>query len=582
MAAPPSSTPTYRAFLGDVELTGVAFSDAQTLTGTVPAGVAVGTYAVTVENALGQRGSKDAAFQVQESGACSAAAITLLTAAVAAPNGVTVGQRVTVTATVRNSGSAGASIEGVITPPPNVFTPVSSDAGPKTAAAGASVTFTWVYTAAAVTPAEVTFAVDATGQDSAGSPVRAERVVTNAVLVSAAANLSLSAEASRARANVDQDIDYTLTVTNNGGSDARVVPAADTSVTGAAAVTVVSAPVAGETLVPAGQAGTFTWRFRVNAPTVLAIAGRLATAIDQNTNQPLTVSPAAAVQVTVVRPTALTAAVAASPARVDAGAPVAVVVTVQNLAGAADALAVAPVVNAPAGFALASGPTSPSQVIAGGATGTFGYTYTAGGGGGQFSVTATGTDANTGGQVSSSATSNQVRVRFLLSGGVTGLTADDGALRLDVAGTADDVTAAVTRASPSFAFRVDAGVAYSVSVSAQPTGQACSVTGGSAGNGSGTMPASDVPLAVSCVARTFTLAVATAPAGVGPVLCNDAPCASSYPFGTVLTLTAPPGRGFHLQRVERRLLWQWGLPAHDDREPERRGELPGRRCSRLA
>ena len=216
---------TYRAFVGDVELTNVAFSDPQTLTGTVPAGLPLGTYSIAAENALSQRGSLPDAFQVQEGGTCSSAAITLVTAAVAAPNGVTVGQRVTVTANVRNVGSNAASIQGVITPPANLFTPVSADAGPKDAAAGASVTFTWVFTATAVTAAEgITFSVDATGQDSAGTPVRAERVTTGAVLVSGAANLSLSAQADRASANVNQNIDYTLTVTNNGSAAATGGP----------------------------------------------------------------------------------------------------------------------------------------------------------------------------------------------------------------------------------------------------------------------------------------------------------------------------------------------------------------------
>src|SRR5512138_3410033 len=55
---------THRAWLGNVELTGVTWLDTTTLKTTVPPGLPVGAQDLTVENALGERGALNGAYTV--------------------------------------------------------------------------------------------------------------------------------------------------------------------------------------------------------------------------------------------------------------------------------------------------------------------------------------------------------------------------------------------------------------------------------------------------------------------------------------------------------------------------------------
>ena len=152
-----------RAWLGSTELTGVTWVGTTTLNATVPAGLAPGTYDLTVENALGNTGTGKGAY-------------TVLTTAPFAetetinPATVTVGQSLTLTVTVSNAGSAAITsfklgVPSVSSPDGGSTSPPSPPpAAPPQILPGQSSTFSWTYTATA--PGHVSISVECTGIDS--------------------------------------------------------------------------------------------------------------------------------------------------------------------------------------------------------------------------------------------------------------------------------------------------------------------------------------------------------------------------------------------------------------------------------
>ena len=173
----------YRAWVGDVELSNVGWADASELTGVVPAGIPAGTYALTVQSPLGARGAKDDAFEVRQ-GACPVeTAAIALTGPIAAPATATLGQLVTVTATVQNSGQAAAlGVQATVVSAPAALTFLGGPGGPQDVPAGQARTFTWTYTAS--TAGAGVLVIDAAGSAAdTGLPVAAQRVSTNLVVV---------------------------------------------------------------------------------------------------------------------------------------------------------------------------------------------------------------------------------------------------------------------------------------------------------------------------------------------------------------------------------------------------------------
>jgi hypothetical protein len=169
----------YRGWVGDVELTEVLWLDAATLTATVPAGIAAGVYALTIESPFGETSVLEG-FRVS-AGVCTPARALLALEAGAAPAAVRVGSTVVVSATVRNTGDAiAAGVTTSVVAPPG-FALFTSPADPLDIAAGESRTFTWTYTAES---GRGTFAVTATGVDlSSGDRTSAPTVNTNEVAV---------------------------------------------------------------------------------------------------------------------------------------------------------------------------------------------------------------------------------------------------------------------------------------------------------------------------------------------------------------------------------------------------------------
>ena len=141
----PAVDETFRAWLGDVPLQAVRRVDDTTLAGTVPAGLPLGPGTLRVEGPYGTSGELASAFTVD------APPVGALTATIsAAPATVTVGQSITVTLLVQNTGTAG--LTGVVPGAPSVTGTgtTGTPAGPTpaslaTLAPGASGSFTWTY-----------------------------------------------------------------------------------------------------------------------------------------------------------------------------------------------------------------------------------------------------------------------------------------------------------------------------------------------------------------------------------------------------------------------------------------------------
>jgi uncharacterized repeat protein (TIGR01451 family) len=159
----PSLDTTHRAWLDEVELEAVTWIDTTALRATVPAGLPIGGHALTVQNALGERGSLDGAYTVLP---LSGLAGTL---SVDRPT-VNLGQQLMLALTLTNTG--GIALANIV-----LGTPVatSTDGGgtlpvgatpapPSSMAAGERHELTWIYQATSV--GHVSFAVTASAVDS--------------------------------------------------------------------------------------------------------------------------------------------------------------------------------------------------------------------------------------------------------------------------------------------------------------------------------------------------------------------------------------------------------------------------------
>jgi hypothetical protein len=540
---------TYRAWVGDVELTSVKWTSASELTALVPAGIPVGTYGLTLESPFGGKGVKDAAFQVRQ-GACPIETAALVTTnPVAAPATLTVGQDVTVTATVQNNGQAAAlGVLASVFSAPAGFTvhgalPAAQDVPP-----GQARTFTWTYTAS-VSGGGV-FVIDATGSAAdSGLSVAAPRVNTNAVLVNPGAFLTANAVVAPTQATVGQLITVVLTVTNHSTTAAIATPAI--AVTGP--VTAGNAPTARS--IPGGTTQAFQWTFTASAPGTATFTASVS-GTDPGSGKQVTV-PTAPADVTVQSPPGL-AATLAIPSTIELGDfTVIMLVTNSGSATAADVAEVVPDqptarAGSTAGVVLKSGPTgAPATVAAGQPAVAFTWVFTATSPGTlTLTSAARGREANTGTPVASGpAETSPARVGLHTVGGtVSGLVGAGLVLHNGV----DSFAVPAGATSYVLPTPVGSGGAYAVTVTAQPTApsQTCTVA-----NGSGTMGAANVTnVDVTCTTSLFTVGgTVTGLAGSGLVLHNGTeslpvPADGPYTFTTqvpsggtyAVTVTAQP------------------------------------------
>ena len=508
---------TYQAWVGDVELTGVAWHDGTELTAVVPAGMPVGTYTLTLQSPYGTKGTKDDAFQVRAGPCPVETAALVITNPFAAPATASVGQDLTVTATVQNNGQAAAlGVMASIVSFPAGLTFKSGPAGTQDVPAGQARTFTWTYTATAAGGGVFVIEAAGTAADS-GLPVTSPRVNTNAVLVNPGSFLTANTVVAPAQgqATVGQLITVALTATNHTTTAVLVTP----SIVVTGPVTAGNTPVA--LTIPGGSTQFFQWNFTASAVGVASFTASVS-GIDPGTGLEVTV-PTATSNVTVQGSPGL-AATLAIPATIELG-DFTVTMLVSSTGGATAASVLDVVPDLPtalpastAGVVLKSGPTgAPATVAAGQPAVAFTWVFTATAPGTlTLTSTARGRDANTGATiVSPAASSSPAQVGLHTVGGTvsglagTGLVLHNGTESLAIV------------ADGAFTFLTPAGTGapYAVTVAAQPLNpsQTCTVA-----NGSGLVGAINVTnVTVTCTTNSFTVGgTVTGLTGTGLVLHN--------------------------------------------------------------
>jgi hypothetical protein len=284
-------TPTidtrHRAWLGDAELSDVAWVSTTKLTAKVPAGLPVGAQKLTVENAIGGRGVLDAAFTVLEAPPFSAT--------IAASRArVNVGQEFTLTFTVANARTADVVDFALGTPVPSStdgaqVTLVSgpTPSAPATLAAGSSQSFTWTYSATAA--GTLTATVSATGKDDlSGETLTATPPAAAQIAVQAPAALAATWDASQTLQTVNQPVTVTLRLANAAGSasanvtgvDPSAGPSTDADCTAAAPSATEAAPIQ----VAEGTYQDFSWTCTASVHGTYTFNAAV-TATDANTSE---------------------------------------------------------------------------------------------------------------------------------------------------------------------------------------------------------------------------------------------------------------------------------------------------------
>ncbi len=321
----------HRAWLGDVELQDVTWVSTATLTATVPPGLTLGPQKLIVENALGERGTLDAAFTVL--------AAPSFAATVTAPATVSVGQTFTVSLTVSNDG--GTDVNGLTLGQPALSRSdlTSTPAGgpvppaPPTLAAGAHQPFAWTYQATAPGTLAVTFS-PTTGNDALlGGPLTATPPAPAQVTVQQPAAIEVTALSIPPSVAIGTDFTVSMTVSNTGGADASgVTPSGLTlsSVNGATA-TLKAGPTPAAARIPGGGGTTtFAWTYSATVGSFLLSGG--AAGSDANSGAAITagVKPSNSNNSTNAGNAAIIATIKTAPASVTVGQTFPVVVTFTN------------------------------------------------------------------------------------------------------------------------------------------------------------------------------------------------------------------------------------------------------------
>ncbi|MBS2021892.1 MAG: hypothetical protein JST92_05740 [Deltaproteobacteria bacterium] len=334
-----------------------------------------------------------------------------LTASVlAAPSTANVGQPVTLSLTITNTGEATAS---AVTPGAPLLSPANAatlSSGPSPASAsiagGSAQTFTWTYVAATVGPA--TIAANAGGVDlNSGQAVSASAQTT--VLVQRAAALSASWTAPT-DVEVGQAFTLLLTVTDAGDAAANMVTPGTVGVTGPGAASKDTGPTPPSASIAGGTSATFSWQFTATSSGDVTFAAS-ASGLDATSGSAVA-SSSVPVTITVRTAAVFSASASVTPARVDVGQDVTFALHVSN-GGSTTALNVTPSTPTLTGGATLAPLTSPSATdIAGGASHDFIWTYTATGAGTLvLSAGATGTDATTASPVTATPASSVLVVQ---------------------------------------------------------------------------------------------------------------------------------------------------------------------------
>ena len=413
----PAVNETFRAWLGDVPLQEVRRVDDATLSATVPAGLPLGPGTLRVEGPYGTSGELANAFTVD------APPVGALTAAIsAAPATVSVGQSITVTLSVQNTGTAG--LTGVVPGAPSVTGTgtTGTPAGPTpaslaTLAPGASGSFTWTYPTSGA--GALAFAGSAAGSSvPSGATVAAatDPTLPARVTVERPAALTATLPVSGSAA-VNRDFTVSMTVANTGGAAARnVVPGTPAlAPEGLAALKAGTGPVpASVASLATGASTTFTWTFVAGTTPGTVRISAAASGSDANSGAAISSATATSGDFT-IGAAGIQATLAVAQATTNVGQPLALTLSVSNpgLAAVNGFTVAGPVVTSTDGATarVTAGPTpSPPAVLSPGQSETISWTVdpavAAGASTGNlsFRVTAGGVDAFSGTPISAEPT----------------------------------------------------------------------------------------------------------------------------------------------------------------------------------
>ncbi len=327
---------------------------------------------------------------------------------------VSVGQTVTVTLTVTNSGAteardvlpgapvlAGSATLGLTGGAPN-----KADIPP-----GNTHTYTWTYTATG--PGTVTFSVGASGADkntdlSVSMPSASSLPLT----VQTAAALSAALSCSPSTDDVGDVFTVTLTVTNSGQADAAAVAPTGFGASPGSAVQQQTGPLPASAVVPGLGSKTFSWTYLAKSAAAVTFSAG-ASGKDSNSNG--TVSAATTTTTVLLQtPASLSAAVPAPAGPVDSGDPLTVLVKVTNSGDSAASGVTPSALAVSSGSATCPGsPTPASATAPGHGSISFTWSCTAGTPGTvTFTAGASGADAVNGAAVTApSATSPALTVQ---------------------------------------------------------------------------------------------------------------------------------------------------------------------------
>ena len=233
----------------------------QILDATIPAGLAVGVYDVTVHGPTGSA-TKLAALRV--------GGPAVLTAVAALPPTVQLGQTFDLVVTVRNDGEAPAL---AVVPAPPTASGTGSAAllsGPAAAdlAVGASQDFHFSYSADVA--GALTLTTRATGHDASLVPLSAAPASASTQIGLPPSALTGTTSVSPATVVVGQTFAVNLNVTNNTSPAASQVMPATPVLSGTGAAVLLTSP--SSATIPGGNTATFTWTYRASAVGTLSFA----------------------------------------------------------------------------------------------------------------------------------------------------------------------------------------------------------------------------------------------------------------------------------------------------------------------
>ncbi len=306
--------------------------------------------------------------------------LQVLSVALSPATQMSIGQILTVVATVSNVGTGGAN---TVTTQSLVFgtAPLTLLSSPAPSfvslAAGSATAYTYTYSASGSGFANVS--VTASGYDTFGVTRTANAVSAgSAVAVQAATQLSTQITLVPATVSVGQPVTAIVTLSNTGQATANGVTLTVAPVPSSGALTAVLSGMTYTATLAAGQSTVFTFSYSAAAPGAVTVLGT-ALGYDANSNVTITSSPATSSSTLVQAPALLTSVFNVSPSSSLQGGTFTGILTVSNAAGGANASGVSapPTVTVlPAGTVtqLSLNPGTP-QFVSAGTSVAFTYTF---------------------------------------------------------------------------------------------------------------------------------------------------------------------------------------------------------------